>query len=491
MAFVRKLLPLVAVLAVAAPAHAAGAPKLRDVRCVPPTAQACKGGKVRVQVGRSIQLRGTGLKARMRVTFRWPLGALVAKIRRTRAGFIVKVPPGTRAGRVEVYVRDARRRYSNRIRITVTAPPIVRPTPPANRDARLPDAFAGNGMWIWELPKAEGGDLDAIAARARAAGVRAVFVKAADGTKAWTQFSPELVAGLHERGLVACAWQYTYGSAPEAEAAAAATAIQKGADCFVIDAESEYQGRYAQAQRYMTELRRRVGAAYPIGLTTFPYVDYHPALPYSVFLAPGAAQANLPQVYWRDIGDTVDAASAHTFAHNRLYGVPIAPLGQTYQSPPATELDRFRAVWRAYGAGGLSWWSWQHTTAAGWTALGQPEPAAATLPDPGSPVLKRGAKGDEVVWLQMHLASADPSVVIDGTFSSGTDAALRAFQESRGLPVTGATDEATWNQVLALPVKQPDWTAGGRARAASGVTGPPTASLPPKAYEIPPAAGRK
>jgi hypothetical protein len=101
-----------------------------------------------------------------------------------------------------------------------------------------------------------------------------------------------------------------------------------------------------------------VGPTYPIGLTSFPYVDYHPGLPYSVFLAPGAAQVNLPQVYWKDIGGSVDAVSARTWAHNRIYGVPIAPLGQTYQSPAPAEIQRFRQVWAAYGAGGLWWWSW-------------------------------------------------------------------------------------------------------------------------------------
>ena len=228
-----------------------------------------------------------------------------------------------------------------------------------------------------------------------------------------------------------------------------------------------------------------------MGLTSFPYVDYHPGLPYSVFLGPGGAQVNLPQVYWKDIGDTVDASSAHTFAHNRIFGVPLAPLGQTYQSPSAEEITRFRAVWSAYAAGGLSWWSWQSTTESGWAALGQPDPERAALTDPGWPVLKKGVKGDEVVWMQQHLASADQTVVIDGQFGATTDAALRRFQESRGITPSGVTDDATWNQLLGLPLVTPDWSAsGGTARAASA-NGPATAVLPPKENEIPPAAERR
>ena len=149
---------------------------------------------------------------------------------------------------------------------------------------------------------------------------------------------------MHANGLRACAWQFVYGDDPLGEAALGADAVAAGADCLVIDAETRYEGKYAQAQQYMSALRGAVGPTYPLGLTSFPYVDYHPKLPYSVFLGPGGAQANLPQVYWRDIGATVDAASGHTLAHNRIYGVAIAPLGQTYQNPPPEELARFRSA---------------------------------------------------------------------------------------------------------------------------------------------------
>ena len=189
-------------------------------------------------------------------------------------------------------------------------------------------------------------------------------------------------------------------------------------------------------------------------MTSFPYVDYHSKVPYSVFLGPGGAQANLPQVYWKDIGDSVDAASAKTVAQNRIYERPIAPIGQTYQEPSAEELARFRAVWAGYGAAGLSWWSWQATSAGGWAALSQPAPPAASMPDPGWPALGRGASGDQVLWLQRHLAAADPALTPSGTFDANTDRSLRSFQTSRGLPATGTTDAATWVEVLKLEPKE-------------------------------------
>src|SRR5262249_57781408 len=110
------------------------------------------------------------------------------------------------------------------------------------------------------------------------------MVKAADGVRPWRQFNRRLVAALHAQRLHVCAWQYVYGSHPVGEAAAAVHAVREGAECFVIDAEAEYEGRYAAAQVYLHRLRAAVGHRYRLGLASFPYVDYHPPLPYSVFL---------------------------------------------------------------------------------------------------------------------------------------------------------------------------------------------------------------
>src|SRR5215213_3292689 len=114
-------------------------------------------------------------------------------------------------------------------------------------------------MWIWYLSKSEGGSPTAIAAHAARHGVRTVFVKSADGSDVWSQFSSTAVAALKATGLRVCGWQFVYGRDPIGEALAAAAAKDAGADCFVIDAESSYQGRYAQAQRYVAKLRELVG----------------------------------------------------------------------------------------------------------------------------------------------------------------------------------------------------------------------------------------
>jgi Putative peptidoglycan binding domain len=351
-------------------------------------------------------------------------------------------------------------------------------------------AFDSHGMWIWELPRSDGGNLDAIAARARAAGVTTLFIKSSDGSHTWRQFSTPLVQALHARGLRACAWGYVYGLNPRGEARAARTAIKAGADCFVIDAEAEYEGRYAAADVYTRKLRSYAGSDYPIGLAPFPYVDYHPAFPYSVFLGPRGAQFNLPQIYWHTIGTTVDLAFAHTYAYSTLYSRPIYPLGQTYGGTPPAEIVRFRQLAFAYGARGISWWSWQATPASGWSALTAPlraVPAATSAPPFTTRVFGRGSRGDLVVWAQQHLLSTGQPVAVNGVFDKATSKAVRAFQAANGLPRTAVIDAATWRALLMHPAAKVRWRTGRGATAArAGTTAPPprSARMPARRNEL-------
>jgi hypothetical protein len=253
----------------------------------------------------------------------------------------------------------------------------------------------------------------------------------------------------------------------------------------VIDAEKEYEGRYAQAQTYMRKLRAATGPSYPIGLAGFPYVDYHPSFPYSIFLGPSGAQFNVPQVYWKEIGGGVDAVVDHTYRFNRPYGRAIAPLGQLYDDPPISDITRFRQLVQAEGSGGLSWWSWQETQPAEWDAIGQPlPPFAGPPPASDDAVLGSGAKGDLVVWAQELLNGSGQSVTVDGQFGPGTQSAVQSFQGSHGLPATGQVDTPTWNALLQSVPAEPDWSGQASTARAGRRTGPETAHLRARRYEI-------
>ena len=234
-----------------------------------------------------------------------------------------------------------------------------------------------------------------------------------------------------------CAWQYVYGNHPIAEAHVGAEAVQDGADCLMIDAESEYEGKYVQAQSYITQLRKLIGPSYPVALAGFPYVDYHPGFPYSVFLGPGGAQYNAPQMYWMDIGTSVNAVYAHTYAYNRVYQRQIDPLGQVWQNPPPGQIIRFRQLSRTYGAAGVSWWDWQQASPSGWGSIsvGAGNLVGVT-PTTATPILKLGSVGDLVVWAQEHSprpATRPRSTAITGRARSPRS---RASRPPRGSPPT-------------------------------------------------------
>jgi len=323
-------------------------------------------------------------------------------------------------------------------------------------------SLENRAVWIWDLSRSDGGDPAAIAEQAHASGVGSVFIKAADGATPLRQFTPGLVATLRDDGLYVCAWVYAYGVHPALEARAALGAIDDGAQCLIIDAEAQYQGRYWAAQTYLRDIRAVVGEAYPLALASFPYVHDHPTFPYSVFLGPGGAQFDLPQMYWQSIGTSIDSVFAQTFVDNRIFGRTIIPVGQLFGAPTPSEVVRFRDLTVAYGAPGISWWDWAWTSQMHmWDSVDAllNTPGHFDGPDMLWPALREGYRGDEVLWLQEHLARDFPAQRITGLFAGQTLADLDAFQSQHGLAVTGETDGATWQALLELAPVTVDWPA--------------------------------
>lgn len=314
-------------------------------------------------------------------------------------------------------------------------------------------AFSGRGIWIWYLDQSAGGDLAKIASQAKAAGATTLFIKAADGTNWWPQFDAQTLATLKAQGLKVCAWQYIYGVNPRYEAALGARAAALGADCLVTDAEIEFQraGGYKAAQAYVAELRSRVGADYPLGLSSFAYVDYHGAFPYSAFLGPGGEQFNLPQVYWRDFGTSPDEALARSWSWNSIYGRPMAPIGQLYgkPKPKPAEIAAFGMLAASYGAPGTSWWSWQSARPSAWQALNTEfATLAEAKPAPAYPVLARGMNGDPVRWAQLLLTRAGAKLPLTARYGAKTEQAVSAFQAAHSIPQTGQIGPLTWAALL-------------------------------------------
>ena len=68
--------------------------------------------------------------------------------------------------------------------------------------------------------------------------------------------------------------------------------------------------------------------------------------------------------------------------------------------------------------------------------------------DPNTPLLKRGASGSVVTALQKGLKkystpASDPGAV-DGDFGPKTEAAVKAYQQDRGVQMDGIVGDQTW-----------------------------------------------
>ena len=191
----------------------------------------------------------------------------------------------------------------------------------------------------------------------------------------------------------------------------------------MIDAEADYEGRYAAADRYIRALRGRIGEDFPLSLAGFPYVDYHPAYPYSVFLGPGGAQYNQPQMYWKTIGVSVRTIFEHTYHYNRIWERPIYPLGQTYEGPGkarAAALPPLRRQLRQRPAE-LVGLAGDERQGVGRARRQRRRPAADRVPaEVEHPLLKRGDRGDMVVWAQEHLIGAGAELTVNGVFGKQT-----------------------------------------------------------------------
>ena len=276
------------------------------------------------------------------------------------------------------------------------------------------------GVWIWYVSRSDGGNVNSIISDARRYGIRTLLIKSGDGTSEWSQFSPSLIRRLHAAGLKVCGWQYVYGNSPATEARVGAWAKRQGADCLMIDAEGEYEGKYVSAQTYIHTLRSLVGSRFLLALAGLPYVDYHPAFPYSVFLGPGAAQDNAPQMYWADIGTSVSSVYSHTYQFNRIYGRAIYPLGEVTPNASTAGIELFRQLSLAYRAASISWWDWQEASSSAWSAMSVPigRLSGANVTTTYAS-LGRGAQGDVVVWAQEHLRAFGYHVTIDGAYGPG------------------------------------------------------------------------
>ncbi|WP_026961873.1 peptidoglycan-binding protein [Alicyclobacillus herbarius] len=299
------------------------------------------------------------------------------------------------------------------------------------------EPWQGKMVWIWELNQSSGGNVEAIVAKARSAGLSGLIIKAHDGSSFWRQFSRSLVRQLHAAGLSVGAWGYCYGAHPENEAKNALNALWLGADFYVADVEAEFErhGMAQTAKRFMQTIHRQANGK-PIGYSTFGLPKYHPNFPYSAFSQ--FADFTMPQVYWGDFGLPPKTAVSESLAYYQRFGVPIAPVGQAYGKVTKGQIAAFITACR--GLPGYSFWDYQSATPTMWSAI----KSGATQTKGGSPMLERGTQDPAVKLLQEELNLVlGTKLAVDGVYGPKTEAAVKSFQHQYHLTVDGIAGPMT------------------------------------------------
>lgn len=244
--------------------------------------------------------------------------------------------------------------------------------------------LVGKGFFIWQVPACEGGNPEAIVARARAAGLSHVLLKIADTvydfgiSRTNRDLVAPVVAALRANGIRAWGWHYVRGDDPVREAQVAVGRTRElGLDGYVIDAESEYKqpGREVAARQFMEVLRAGLPTT-PIALSSYRYPSYHMTLPWSAFLE--RCDINMPQVYWEQAHNSDAQLQRSVYEFNRLPVVrPVIPTLSAYGvggwRPTADDITRFLHMAVTLGLTAANAYSWDWAGAPGnedlWNAV--------------------------------------------------------------------------------------------------------------------------
>jgi len=347
--------------------------------------------------------------------------------------------------------------------VAETAAPVDLPTPaaPALKGA-LP---VGKGMWMYQPAAVEGGNPEAIVARAHAIGLTHIFVRTGSSKTGFYagDFLARLLPVAHANGIRVYGWDFPYlnNVADDVNRAIAAisftTTDGHRIDGFSADIEFPSMGvkvTPANATAYGAGLRHAVGDGYPL-IATVPRPSRAAVKVYPYAQVVSSFDAIAPMVYWLNREPVSDVV--HAMYDLGKFGKPIIPIGQAYDGaadhgppgvPGRAAIQAFMAAAEEHGATSVSFWSWQHASQEAWDAIRDaPQFVLPTMPDT---TLNAG----QLRAYQYLLTSLGFPTAVDGVWSTSVAEAIAAYQRAAHLPVTGVIDAAT-RVVLLTPFKSP------------------------------------
>ena len=310
-------------------------------------------------------------------------------------------------------------------------------------------------MWLYVPEHIEGGNVDALVARAKAVGLTHVYVRTGSSRMGFyaQEYLNRLLPAAHANGIRVYAWDFPYLNDVIGDLNRAYAAVQHRTpdghrvDGYVADIELRSMGVNVTpetATAFGTTLRRMVGPDYPLiacvprpspALVTYPFAQ-----------VVASFDAIAPMVYWMGRDPATDITNA--VRDLSVYGKPIIPVGQAYDGaaeggppgvPARDQMQRFMQAAEASGVIGVSWWSWQHADQQAWDAV---RDAPEFILTAGS--TRPGA----IRAYQVLLTSLGFPAPVNGVLDEATAHALADYQRAARLPVTGVVDDATLNTLL-------------------------------------------
>ena len=245
----------------------------------------------------------------------------------------------------------------------------------------------GKGMWVWMWKNTEGGNADAVVARARRAGLNQLWVRVADSQSGFYAASvlAELVPKAHAAHLSVIGWGFPYLYDPVGDAAWTGDALDWRSpsgdhiDGYSADVERSSEGVMLTPRRvavYFDAVRRRAGNRLVVA-TVYPPLDaYWQGRGYPFAAMAPYVDAFAPMIYW----ECTDPGEDARVAVERLATLrPVHLIGQAYDmagipggrvnAPSAAETLRFLDIGKRSGAIGASFWVWNTMDAPQWGAL--------------------------------------------------------------------------------------------------------------------------
>jgi hypothetical protein len=334
---------------------------------------------------------------------------------------------------------------------TTTEAPQPPPAPPTVRGA-LP---VGKGMWLYQPAAVEGGNPQAIVARAEAVGLTHLFVRTGSSSRGFyaADFLAKLLPVAHAHGIRIYGWDFPYfrnvGDDVNRGVAAIAFTTPDGhrIDGFSADVEFPSMGvklTPANASAYGAGLRRAVGDNYPL-IATVPRPSHKIKFyPYDDVVR--SFDAIAPMVYWLNREPAGDVTGA--IQNLAKYGKPVIPIGQAYDGaadhgppgvPNRAAIQAFMEAADRTGATSVSFWSWQHASQEAWDAIKDSPYFVLPSQANGTPALSPG----QLRAYQSLLTSLGFPTPVDGVGGQALIDAISAYQRAAHLPVTGVIDDAT------------------------------------------------